>query len=447
MLTRNKFRERFKVGDSSTKSSDRVENEVNLGIGFNDMDFSDRVLQLHITPLPSNKRLRGEKYVNCFSSIDADHSESGSDFILKTFNICSLVLASKSPFFFKLFKNDMKESQKKDEVILRINASEEAALMDLLQFMYDKPLKASSAPELVDVLMAEDKFEVPSCMRHCVQLLLKLPMISESALLYLELPPSIFMGKVTRPHFHRVNTLSPCEYWGFHLFNISDVDLLLSRQDEAMSLPLYALEALLGSDDLKVKSDEAVLDFILKWACLHYSKMEERRKILTNHLVRFICFPCVSSLKLKECQSWCLMPSLPRLNNPMATNLFPSIPLCAQNEVLATCGFPRRVNHRRIVYFDIKKQECMDKLQPGKRFYSGTFCLGGRSFNLLAQRSTYQSVEKFGLFLEMTGSESCILDYEFAVMKKPSREFQTQFTFSKSSLMKTERAKGEWLFD
>jgi len=47
--------------------------------------------------------------------------------------------------------------------------------------------------------MAADKFEVVSCMRYCSQLLTSLPMTTESALLYLDLPCSISMAAAVQP--------------------------------------------------------------------------------------------------------------------------------------------------------------------------------------------------------------------------------------------------------
>ena len=71
--------------------------------------------------------------------------------------------------------------------------------MDLLNFMYSKTLKVTTATALLDFLMAADKFEVTSCLRYCICLLLNLPMTPESALLYLELPSSILMAEAVQP--------------------------------------------------------------------------------------------------------------------------------------------------------------------------------------------------------------------------------------------------------
>lgn len=71
--------------------------------------------------------------------------------------------------------------------------------MELLNFMYSNSLTDTTAPALLDVLMAAEKFKVSSCMRYCSHLLRKLPMTRESALLYLELPTSILMAEAVQP--------------------------------------------------------------------------------------------------------------------------------------------------------------------------------------------------------------------------------------------------------
>jgi hypothetical protein len=71
--------------------------------------------------------------------------------------------------------------------------TEENAVMELLGFMYRGKLTPREPTLLLDILMAADKFEVLSCMRHCSQLLTRLRMTTESALLYLEHPCSVLM--------------------------------------------------------------------------------------------------------------------------------------------------------------------------------------------------------------------------------------------------------------
>lgn len=71
--------------------------------------------------------------------------------------------------------------------------------MDMLQFMYSGRVQANSPSTVLDVLMAADKYEVASCMRYCSRLLRNMPMTSESALLYLELPSSILLAEAVLP--------------------------------------------------------------------------------------------------------------------------------------------------------------------------------------------------------------------------------------------------------
>lgn len=71
--------------------------------------------------------------------------------------------------------------------------------MELLNFIYSNTLSDTSAPALLDLLMAAEKFEVVSCMKYCGHLLCSMPMSPESALLYLELPSSVSMAQALQP--------------------------------------------------------------------------------------------------------------------------------------------------------------------------------------------------------------------------------------------------------
>ncbi|KAL8170186.1 hypothetical protein V2J09_021990 [Rumex salicifolius] len=341
------------MGNSSTAKFGLTVNEVNLGVGFNDVDFSDRVLRLDITPLASSNNFGGEN----------DAEEFGSDLIL--------------------FKNGMKETQQKDEFTLRIN---ESALTDLLKFMYEKPMDATSEAELVDVLMAADKFES----------LLKLPISLESALYYLELPSSVPVAQVVQPLFDAAN-----QYFSAHYSNFTDdIDLFIEGPDKRRRWAC-----------LQVDSGEAVLDFILKWGRRHYPKLEERREILTKHLLGFVCFPCLSSFKLKEVVDDCPDFEYDKVSKLVLDALFSKIGRLHDPDVLSTCD---------------------------------AFCQGGRRFSLYVHRP--RTDDDFCLFVEMTGPGSCAFEYEISVKKKPLKKFQTQCFVTNCTRTETERAKGMCLF-
>ncbi|KAL3325873.1 hypothetical protein AABB24_036880 [Solanum stoloniferum] len=357
---------------------------------------------------------------------------------VKTLNISSPILAAKSPFFYKLFSNGMRESEQR-QVTLRINASEEAALMELLKFMYRNMLTTNTAPGLLDVLMAADKFEVASCMKYCSRLLCNLPMTPESALLYLELPSSVLMADAVRPLTDAAKQFLAGRYKDMTKF-----------QEEVMKLPLAGIEAILSSDDLQVASEDAVYDFVLKWTRAHYPLIEERREILSSRLGRCIRFPFMSCRKLRkvlacndfehEFASKLVLEALffkaeaPHRQRTQA----------AEESASTSRRFVERAYKYRpvkvvefelprqqcIVYLDLKRDECAN-LFPSGRVYSQAFHLGGQGFFLSAHCNMDQqsSFHCFGLFLGMQekGSVSFTVDYEFAARTTLAEEYVSKY--------------------
>lgn len=364
---------------------------------------------------------------------------------VETLHISSPILAAKSPFFYKLFSNGMRESEQR-HVTLRISASEEAALMELLNFMYSNTLSANTAPALLDVLMSADKFEVASCMRYCSRLLRNMPMTPESALLYLELPSSVLMAGAVQPLTDAAKQYLAERYKDVTKF-----------QDEVMALPISGIEAILSSDDLQVASEDAIYDFLLKWSRVQYSKLEERREILAR-LARFIRFPYMTCRKLRK------VLTSPDFDHEVSSKLvlealFFKAEAPHRQRALASeeCGGPhttsnaaanRRFSERSykyrpvkvvefeqprqqcVVYLDLKREECAN-LFPSGRVYSQAFHLGGQGFFLSAHCNMDQqsSFHCFGLFLGMQekGSVTFAVDYEFAARSKPTEEFQSKY--------------------
>lgn len=471
--------------------------EGNFGFAFNDSNFSDRILRIEIIAGTSDsdgccslldwarhrKRRRedlkrengvdvpggpeeqvlnqsdGDDVLACENddeeavamieeSPSGDEGDNGNDsswsmecstvLRVQTLHISSPILAAKSPFFYKLFSNGMRESEQR-QVSLRINASEEAALMELLNFMYSGTLSANSAPALLDVLMAADKFEVASCMRYCSRLLRNMPMTPESALLYLELPSSVLMAEAVQPLTDAANQYLANRYRDVTKF-----------QDEVMALPIAGIEAILSSDDLQVASEDAVYDFVLKWARAQYPKLEERREILANRLAQYIRFPYVTCRKLRK------VLTCPDFDHELSSKLVlealffkAEAPhrqrvLAAEESAATNRRFLERAYKYRpvkvvefelprqqcVVYLDLKREEC-GNLFPSGRVYSQAFHLGGQGFFLSAHCNMDQqsSFHCFGLFLGMQekGSVTFAVDYEFAARSKPTEEFQSKY--------------------
>ncbi|CAA0838941.1 BTB/POZ domain-containing protein POB1 [Striga hermonthica] len=357
---------------------------------------------------------------------------------VKTVHISSPILAAKSPFFYKLFSNGMMESEQR-HVTLRINASEETALMELLNFMYSSTLNSDTAPSLLDVLMAADKFEVASCMRYCSHLLRKLPMTPESALLYLDLPSSVLMAEAVQPLTDAAKQFLASRY--------TDVS---KYQDEVMNLPLAGIEAVLSSDDLQVQSEDAVYDIALKWSRTHYPKPDERREILCTRLGRYIRFPYMTSRKLRKVLT-CLDFDREFTTKSVLDALFFKAEAPhrqrAQASEESSCTARRFIERayryrpvkmvefdsprqQCVVYLDLKKDEC-GALYPSGRVYSQAFHLGGQGFFLSAHCNMDQqsSFNCFGLFLGMQekGSVMFAVDYEFAARSKPLEDYISKY--------------------
>lgn len=56
----------------------------------------------------------------------------------------------------------------------------------------------------------------------------------------------------------------------------------------------------MSSGNLQIASEDAVFEFVLKWARMHYPKLEERREVWSSHLLHLIRFPCMTCRKLKK---------------------------------------------------------------------------------------------------------------------------------------------------
>ncbi|KAF8380118.1 hypothetical protein HHK36_027590 [Tetracentron sinense] len=357
---------------------------------------------------------------------------------VKTIHISSPILAAKSPFFYKLFSNGMRESGQR-HVTLRINASEEAALMVLLNFMYSSTLTTTTAPALLDVLMAADKFEVASCMRYCSRLLRNLPMTPESALLYLELPSSVLMAEAVQPLTDAAKQYLAALYKDITKF-----------QNEVLNLPLAGIEAVLSSDELQVASEDAIYDFVLKWARAQYPKLEDRREVLGSRLGRLIRFPYMTCRKLKKVLT-CNDFDHDLTAKVVLEALFFKAEASHRQRIQATeesTSTNRRFVERAykyrpvkvvdfelprqqcVVYLDLKREECAN-LFPSGRVYSQAFHLGGQGFFLSAHCNMDQQslIHCFGLFLGMQekGMVTFAVDYEFSARSKPTEEYVSKY--------------------
>ncbi|KAD4982813.1 hypothetical protein E3N88_19484 [Mikania micrantha] len=234
-----------------------------------DSNFSDRVLLIYMS---SDQP---------FESPSAERVE--------TLYINSQVLAARSPFFYKLFSNGMRESQQSN-VTLRINTSEELAFMELLNFMYNNNLRVTNASDVLDVLITANKYDVASCMEHCSRSLKNLSMTPESLLVYLDLPSTVLMSEAFLPL-----TVAARQFYVVHYKDMTKI-----KYEDIISLPFAGVEAILASDDLQVLSEDFVYVFVLKWAKTHFPNLSDRRAIIATRLAKYIRYPFMSRRMLKQ---------------------------------------------------------------------------------------------------------------------------------------------------
>jgi len=219
-------------------------------------------------------------------------------------------------------------------------------------------------------------------------------------------------------------------------------------QDEAMTIPLAGIEAILWSNDLQVASEDAIYDFVIKWARAQYPKLEERREILGTRLlplVRFCHMTCRKLRKVLACSDLdheqatkCVTEALlykadaPHRQRGLAAD----VTTCRKYAERAYKYRPLKVVEfdrpypQCIAYLDLKREEC-SRLFPSGRIYSQAFHLAGQGFFLSAHCNMDQqsAFHCFGLFLGMQekGSTSVTVDYEFAARTRPSGEFVSKY--------------------
>ncbi|XP_038987190.1 BTB/POZ domain-containing protein At2g46260-like [Phoenix dactylifera] len=213
--------------EDSRKSEAEILVDFNNGIGARSGTYISR-------------RLRG-----------VDFSTSGDDSVEEVIYVNSELLSRESYLFFKLF-NQMKTGSQEEPLTIQIEASEEHALVALLEFIYFSSMPPPSYEEIVDLLMTSDEFQVLSCAIQCTyQLVYKL-----------NSPFSCF------ELCHKVQWVNVREFLAAEAMTYvtqTDSDIM-SIKNELLRQPFSRIKALFCMDYLKVESEDVVYDFVLCWA-------------------------------------------------------------------------------------------------------------------------------------------------------------------------------------
>uniref|UniRef100_A0ACD6A464 Uncharacterized protein n=1 Tax=Avena sativa TaxID=4498 RepID=A0ACD6A464_AVESA len=295
--------------------------------------------------------------------------------------------------------------------------------------MYSGKLTTKEPTLLLDILMAADKFEVLSCMRHSSQLLTSLPMTTESALLYIDHPCSTSLAADVQ---HVIGVAKE-----FLANKYKDFD---KSEHEPMNIPLAGIEAIFSSSDILMETEDDLYFFMVEWARAWYPELKERREILSSRLLPLVRFSHMTCATLQEILG-CTDDDIDheqvtkRITEALLQIAYPT----EKEGALAADGRAYEYKPVRvvafdepcaqvIVYLDLTRKEC-SRLLPSEGIFSHSFYLAGQEFFLggCHELAEDDSSSSFGLYLQMLWnpelSKSITLNCEFAAKSKTSREF------------------------
>ncbi|GBG65902.1 hypothetical protein CBR_g54193 [Chara braunii] len=451
------------------------DNPAPYAFAFNDKNFSDRLLHIELIPecedficqdvQPSNpvsstgsksysKRRRTSSQDADNSCVvqqhaDAEELQTGGR-VVKSVHICSAILAGQSPFFYKLFTSNFKEAEQRDAT-LRIRASEESALMDMLEFTFTGKVKAQSSQDLLDVLLMADRFQVDACTHHCTKLLNEFDLTVEDRLQFLNLPVAVQETDAVKSLIEGAK-----EHIAVHFRDLHKM------MNEALTLPLPGVEILLESDAINVSSEDIVFDFVIKWVRQHTQDPVERQEVF-KRLIHLVRFPWMSNKRLMRV---CSSPDLDQdyiKKMVIEALLFKAeSPFGRQKMAKEAEEKHKRFRERSyklrpvkavafdnpwphcIVYLDLKIEEVRN-LWPKGHIYSQSFHCGEHEFFMSAQCNANKdsNLNTFGLFLGMhergASAATVVVDYDFSVRTVPSMQFVSRvnstYTFTSGKVV------------
>jgi len=223
---------------------------ANLKDFFDNPRFSDKVLALTLAPDDSNEG-GGD------ASLDRlDGKDSANLQIVKTFHVSSLMLANGSRFFNGMFNVGMQESSQKHFQFQVKDRAEAERVEAIIRFMYSSELPGHwQAEDKLAALLLCDRLGADAALSACCAALEKDMSISicESVL---DLPESLAQlewcqGLVKACHQFLLN-----EFQDFEALWLTDKFLALSPK---------AVCVVLGSDNLRVKSEQTVYQAASSW--------------------------------------------------------------------------------------------------------------------------------------------------------------------------------------
>ncbi|GLJ29263.1 hypothetical protein SUGI_0577150 [Cryptomeria japonica] len=431
--------------------------EEDFSFAFDKMAFSDRLLRIEImsdviddrqpfSPISTPdtfkdpfQRSSDDQLVNniSFDVWLKENDPNGNSFKTKmdcfspakviNVHVSSAILAVKSPYFYNLFSNGTVESKQR-VITLHLSCADGEAFMDLLNFMYCGKPKTETSAALLDLLMVANKFEVASCVHHCIDALSP-PTTVENALLFLDLPPNMCMVDGVQPLIIAAKR-----------FLVQNFRMIQEFEGE---IPLPILQEILSSDELQVRSEDILYDFVMEWTRKHYPDDDERREVLNKKLIYSIRFPYLSKEKLKEIfsskeiegvgtlklilEALLYKEEAPYRRKNHSAQEFHHEMFCERSYISKTIRIVKiDTPHKEcMVFWNIKKDEFLT-LRDKPDFLASQFIYFGDQLFLLKAFSTKNKEGfpiSFGLCLQMASKAEITVEYIFSCRLNPSRNF------------------------
>lgn len=155
-----------------------------------------------------------------------------------------VVLAAGSPYFLAMFTNAHMESKQNR---IALNGVEASSLENILTFIYSASLEITEE-NVQSLLAAASLLQLSPVIDACC------------SFLKVRLEPENCIGIASFADMHGCKQLSQAS-WNFALQNFKTV----SFSEEFLSAPAHVLQELLCSENLNVKSEENVLDAVMRW--------------------------------------------------------------------------------------------------------------------------------------------------------------------------------------
>ncbi|CAI5510186.1 unnamed protein product [Closterium sp. Naga37s-1] len=342
-------------------------------------------------------------------------------------HVISAILVSQSDFFKSLFSPQWRppppplllsspssECAKPAPVTIRLAPEEQQPFMHLLHYLYTGRLGSDDPEAVLHLLLLANKFSVLSCVDVCAHHLREVPLTLDIACTLLRVCSNVALSDAA--------TFLLASSSAFLVQHFTSLDATW-QTPEFLSLPLEALQALLGSDDVGVQAEETVLEACLHWVRHHWPDDLMRRKEMLGRLAGSIRFPAMATSAL-----YALITTTPEADSPALHALvtealwFKCSPFERQQQLILDSiqQQHRRYQRRRqlSVCSEVLLQDCY-MLQPGQAIMlAGGAWLHGKLFSLKVMRvAAPVGGSDFGLFLQ--ASQLC-RGYLFTLSLAPS---------------------------